>query len=234
MITTSRIMHQPTFRRNCIHFLRSFPVYDNIVCREKGKTIRALCSDFSKNGNEISGRLPKATKTLEKIKMAGIDNLVATANVLSNSSLCRKKLMDDPAKRDVSVKQQKRASKLERIVCDILEQLEVRGDESFCCEGASIEINFVETSPDLRHARLYWTLPFTLMDRTESEIQKYTSEMQRFLDARGAGYMQQRIASMTRTGYPPRIRFIASDTLLTHSEGIRRDLKRFKILEEWE
>ena len=208
-----------------------------LLCRNQTEICRPIIGQpFSFNTKRKINNVceDEGINKLEKIKKEGLDQLQASASDLSNSSLGRKGLMDNPAKREVSVKQRRRAAHLERLICEVLEKMELKGDESFCCEGESIEISFVEVSPDLRHARVYWTLPLTMLDRPESDIRHYTTTMKHHLEMGGAGYIQKRISALMRNGYPPRIRFIATDTMLSHSENVRRELRRHNVLDKWE
>lgn len=222
--------------RSCISMSTSFLLRQSFGLRRAGQGLcRALSLDTNdKNNSRRNSIEDQGMNKLERIKEAGLNQLHASATSLSKSTLCQKKLMDNPAKRDVSAKQRRRAAHLERLLCEILEKLELKGDESFCIEGESIETSFVEVSPDLRYSRVYWTLPLTMLDRSESDILHYTSTMQRYLEMRGAGYMQSKVSNMIRNGYPPRIRFIATDTMLSHGGNVRRDLRRYNLLDEWE
>uniref|UniRef100_A0A7S2LTN0 Ribosome-binding factor A n=1 Tax=Leptocylindrus danicus TaxID=163516 RepID=A0A7S2LTN0_9STRA len=184
--------------------------------------------DTRRGTGTVSNNLSK----LESIKQAGINQLQSSASLLSSSTMCKKRLMDDPSVRDVSIRQRRKAGQIEKILCKVLERLEHQGDETFCFEGESIEISFVEISPDLRYSRVYWSLPFTTLGMGDEELRRLTSMMQSRLDMRGAAMLQSRISAMVRNKYPPKIKFIpAEDAMLDQSDVFKRELHRLGIEE---
>lgn len=188
------------------------------------------CFSRAQHQDKGTETIPSTLSKLENIKQAGINQLQSSAGALSSSNVCKKQLMDDPSVRDVTIRQRRRAGQIEKILCEVLERLEHQGDETFCFEGESIEISFVEISPDLRHSRVYWSLPFTTLGLGDDELRRLAVMMQRRLDIRGAAMLQARFSKMVRNKYPPKMKFLpAEDSMLVQSDVLKRDLHRLGI-----
>lgn len=89
---------------------------------------------------------------------------------------------------------------------EVLEQFSQK-DKTFCIKGDPIVILDVEVSPDLKHARVYWALPYGLVGLPNKVTEEITSRMQNILVKRG-GKLQALVHTRLRHYYPPRLRFV--------------------------
>jgi ribosome-binding factor A len=101
------------------------------------------------------------------------------------------------------------AQRVLRVAQEALSQLSQK-DPIFTIRGDPIEILDVEVSRDLRQARVYWTLPFWMMEFPEDVTQRATEKMQGLLDKRGSK-LQTLVHARLRHYYPPKLRFVAAD-----------------------
>lgn len=84
----------------------------------------------------------------------------------------------------------------------------------------------VEVSPDLKIAKVYWCLPYSLDIRKlpHETLEQLVRMMQQMLDEKG-GKIQALVHSRLRAYYPPRLQWVAA-------EHVSRDLKRAVSLEK--
>lgn len=125
-----------------------------------------------------------------------------------------------------SIKQLKKSKQLYDILNDELERISNQ-HLLFCILGESIEITRVECTPDLRHARVYWTLPEVLMDTPEAIVRAATSKMQDILTNKGGARMIRSglAQKLKRARFVPTLKFIPDNTLLSHTDVVVRNLR---------
>jgi len=108
-----------------------------------------------------------------------------------------------------TARQIKEASRIHQVLDEAIEQYSKK-DATFTIRGDPIMILDVEVSQDLRHARAYWTLPFTLIDLPGGMRTEMKRRMQTILEKRG-GALQAMVHSKLRFYYPPRVRFVPAE-----------------------
>lgn len=146
-------------------------------------------------------------EALEAIKMAGMARLDHAARDVASKT--RKRLLLSDEDDGPSVDQLREANRLQTVLDESLRHF-ARRDDAFSIEGDPIVILDVEVSPDLRHARVYWALPYSLMGLSDSVASKLTDSMQARLDEKG-GRLQALVHARLRSYYPPKLRFVPSD-----------------------
>jgi hypothetical protein len=84
--------------------------------------------------------------------------------------------------------QLREAGRMKLFVQDAIEHYTSRFGERFCINKEPIVIIDAEISADLRHARVYWCIPFSLLASPKlpmNAIETITNKMQRILDEQG-------------------------------------------------
>lgn len=113
-----------------------------------------------------------------------------------------------------TAKQIQEANRIHQVLDEVIDSYSKR-EATFTVRGDPIMLLDVEVSKDLRHARCYWTLPFTLLDVPDETRAEVKRRMQTILDKRG-GRLQALVHSKLRFYYPPRLRFVpAEDDVLS-------------------
>mmetsp|Transcript_11433 Transcript_11433/g.33705 ORF Transcript_11433/g.33705 Transcript_11433/m.33705 type:complete len:238 (+) Transcript_11433:137-850(+) len=160
-----------------------------------------------------SGR-PRRNSALEAVKQAGMAHLEQTTQDVATKT--RDPLIVSEESDSPSVNQLREANRIHRVLNDCLEDFS-RKNSSFSIRGETIAIMEVEVSPDLRHARAYWTLPISLIEFPEKVRLEAKRRMQIILEKHG-GRLQTLVHAKLRFYYPPKIRFVqADDDILTHA-----------------
>ena len=172
-------------------------------------TARRFSSTSSRGGG---GRRVRNFR-LEAIKKEGLAHLDQTAQEAS-ARVAAKPLFVTEEESGPTARQVKEASRIHQVLDEAIDQYSKR-EATFTIRGDPIMILDVEVSQDLRHARAYWTLPFTLFDLPDETRAAVKRRMQTILEKRG-GALQALVHSRLRFYYPPRLRFVqAEDSVLS-------------------
>lgn len=175
-----------------------------------------MCSDRDAitggggGGGGRRGGIGRRTRNfrLEAIKKEGLTHLEQTAEEAAAKTAAKPLFVTDeemgPNKR-----QMKEASRIHRVLDDAIEQYSKK-ESTFTIRGDPIMILDVEVSQDFRHARAYWTLPFTLIDLPDDTRAEVKRRMQTILEKKG-GALQALVHSKLRFYYPPRVRFVPAE-----------------------
>jgi ribosome-binding factor A len=99
-----------------------------------------------------------------------------------------------------------------------------RRDATFSIKGEPIVIMDVEVSKDLKQARVYWTLPFSVMRYDQRVVEQVKERMQQLLEKKG-GKLQRLVHAQLRSYYPPKLRFVPSPDDL-FDESIKKLAKK--------
>mmetsp|Transcript_32247 Transcript_32247/g.94940 ORF Transcript_32247/g.94940 Transcript_32247/m.94940 type:complete len:238 (+) Transcript_32247:30-743(+) len=145
---------------------------------------------------------------LEAIKKEGLTHLDQTAQEAS-AKAAAKPLFVTEEESGPTARQVKEASRIHQVLDEAIDQFSKK-EATFTIRGDPIMILDVEVSQDLRHARAYWTLPFTLIDLPDDTRAEVKRRMQTILEKRG-GALQALVHSKLRFYYPPRLRFVPAD-----------------------
>lgn len=131
----------------------------------------------------------------------------------------------DPDHHKLSIPQLQEAARLESAVVEALAVYSSKHD-TFSIRGDCIDVLGVEVSPDLKIAKVYWCLPYSLDIRKlpHETLEQLVRMMQQMLDEKG-GKIQALVHSRLRAYYPPRLQWVAA-------EHVSRDLKRAVSLEK--
>lgn len=126
----------------------------------------------------------------------------------------KRRLLVEDEQNGPSVTQIREANRVRQIVDDAIEQYSSKKGTMFCIQGEPIAVIDAEISPDLKQARVFWSLPygFLLADHLSERMRKQTiARMQNILETRGGvlqGIVHNRMRSYNR---PPRIRFVPAE-----------------------
>ena len=170
---------------------------------------------------------------LNSRKSLRISSLITPINSLTNTMKSRnEKHHDDGINEDgPSIRQLRKAKQLLQLLDEILDGEAMISAttlaqssanlNAFYIAGEPIEFTRVEVSPDLRHARVYWTLPHSLMGAPEKIVRLATKHMQnKFVDQGGRVFKQVIGKKLRRSRFIPSLRFVAENTLLTHTDVV--------------
>jgi len=157
-------------------------------------------------------RAPRKNFRLESVKAVGISHLEQTAKDASVKA--SKPLFVSEEDEGPTAKQIKEANRIHKVLEEAIDSYSKR-EATFSIRGDPIMILDVEVSKDLRHARCYWTLPFTMLELPDNVRVEVKKRMQTILEKRG-GRLQALVHSELRFYYPPRLRFVpAEDDVLS-------------------
>ena len=132
---------------------------------------------------------------------------------------------DEEDVRPQTIPQKQEAARLESTIEEALAVYASKHD-TFSIRGDCIEILGVEVSPDLKIARVYWCLPYSLDIRKlpHEKLEEVVKRMQNILDEKG-GKIQALVHTRLRAYYPPKLQWVAA-------EHVSRDMKRGVSLEK--
>jgi ribosome-binding factor A len=131
---------------------------------------------------------------------------------------------DEGEEKPKSIPQKQEAARLESTIVEALALYSSKHD-TFSIKGDCIEVLGVEVSADLKIARVYWCLPYSLDIRElpHETLTLILRRMQDILDEKG-GKIQALVHTRLRAYYPPKLQWVAA-------EHVSRDLKRGVSLE---
>lgn len=157
--------------------------------------------------NTVSKRpKPIRNEGLAQVKVLGMPFLEATTlNVLQKT---RAPLFLPESEMGPSPNQLAEANRVFGVVSQVVETF-ARRDTTFSIKGEPIVIMQVEVSKDLKQARVYWTLPFSVMRYDQHVVEEVKKRMQVVLETRG-GKLQRLVHAQLRSYYPPKLRFVPS------------------------
>ncbi len=155
---------------------------------------------------------PLPNPGLQSVKQQGIKILQALSTDIQSKTKRRLLLSDEDT--GPTAEQLREASRLKILTEDALEQYTSRKGGLFCIMNEQIAIIDVEVTEDLRQARVYWSLPYSvlLMGGVKREARaKAVKRMQRILEERG-GVLQGLVHIKLRNYFrPPKIRFVPAE-----------------------
>ena len=164
---------------------------------------------------------------LDIIKSAGLAQLHnQTQDLISRT---REPLLfndrDEDGVKPVSIPQKQEAARLESTIVEALAAYSSKHD-TFSIRGDCIDVLGVEVSPDLKVARVYWCLPYSLdiQKLPNDKLEQVVKKMQDILDEKGRR-LQALVHSRLRAYYPPKLQWVAA-------EHVSRDMKRGVSLEK--
>lgn len=166
---------------------------------------------------------PRRNLGLAFIKEQGQQALAGTASDIQSKT--KRHLLVEDERSEPSVAQIRMAHQLRQIVEDAIEQYTSKKGALFCVQGEPIAVIDVEVSPDIKQARVFWSLPysFLLTDHRSKQIRDQTiARMQNVLEKRGGviqGIVHNQMRSYNR---PPRIYFVPAEGELLRN--VMRDL----------
>ena len=98
-----------------------------------------------------------------------------------------------------------------------LDQLVSKGDPTFTIRGDPIMFLDCEVNANMTQAKIYWSLPLSLVDLPETVAEEVRKRMQAILQQRGHK-IQSIVFSRLRFYYPPKLRFAPSkENALEHA-----------------
>ena len=164
---------------------------------------------------------------LDVIKSAGLAQLHnQTQDLISRT---REPLLfndrDEDDVKPVSIPQKQEAARLESTIVEALAAYSSKHD-TFSVRGDCIDVLGVEVSPDLKVARVYWCLPYSLdiQKLPDDKLEQVVKRMQDILDEKGRR-LQALVHSRLRAYYPPKLQWVAA-------EHVSRDMKRGVSIEK--
>lgn len=199
-----------------------------IGCRLLAAPFSSATDDFYRRHSEQeSTNIISKNFKLELIKSAGLSHLHnQTQDLISRT---REPLVfhdtDEDDIRPQSIPQKQEAVRLESTIEEALAIYASKYD-TFSIRGDCIEILGVEVSTDLKVARVYWCLPYSLDIRKlpQEKLEEVVKRMQDILDEKG-GKIQALVHTRLRAYYPPKLQWVAA-------EHVSRDMKRGVSLEK--
>lgn len=150
--------------------------------------------------------IPIRNEALAHVKALGMPHLEATTQEVINKT--RQPLFIPESEMGPTPDQLAEAHRIYMVLSQVLENVSQR-DSTFSIKGEPIVIMEVEVSKDLKQARVYWTLPFSVMQYPKDVVSKVSDKMQEILQRKG-GKLQRLVHAQLRSYYPPKIRFVPS------------------------
>jgi ribosome-binding factor A len=188
---------------------------------------QSAIEDFHSRHSQRSSGVNSKSFRLDVIKSAGLSQLHnQTQDLISRT---REPLtftdQDEGEEKPKSIPQKQEAARLESTIVEALALYSSKHD-TFSIKGDCIEVLGVEVSADLKIARVYWCLPYSLDIRElpQETLTLILRRMQDILDEKG-GKIQALVHTRLRAYYPPKLQWVAA-------EHVSRDLKRGVSLEK--
>jgi ribosome-binding factor A len=156
-----------------------------------------------------------------QIKALGMPHLEATTLEIINKT--REPLFLAESEMGPSPDQLAEANRIFGVLSDVMDTFS-RRDATFSIKGEPIVIMDVEVSKDLKQARVYWTLPFSVTRYDQHVVEQVKERMQQLLEKKG-GKLQRLVHAQLRSYYPPKLRFVPSPDDL-FGESIKKLAKK--------
>ena len=164
---------------------------------------------------------PIPNEGLAQVKALGMPHLEATTVEIINKT--REPLFLAESEMGPTPDQFAEANRIFGVLSDVMETFS-RRDVTFSIKGEPIVIIEVEVSKDLKQARVYWTLPFSVRGYDQHVVEQVKKRMQLLLEKKG-GKLQRLVHAQLRSYYPPKLRFVPSPDDL-FDESIKRLAKK--------
>lgn len=167
---------------------------------------------------------PKSRKNeeLEAIKWEGMEALENSTKDMIRKVGNQRLLNKDEDDEGPSVRQLREAERLFRLCQQAIDE-DSTSSASLRIQGQSIVIIDVEVSRDLRQARVYWSLPYSILLRKDipnSTLTQIQGQMQQLLQQpKYGGRIQTLVHNKLRFYYPPKLTFVPAEQDL-----LRQDL----------
>ncbi len=162
---------------------------------------------------------------LQSVIRQGLESLQSATSEIQSKAKRRLFITDEDT--GPSIEQIQESIRLQHLVEDAVEAYTLKRGSMFCIMDEPISIIDVEVSEDLRHARVYWSLPFSFLikDGIPAELRKKVMDkMQKILETRG-GPIQGMVHQKLRHYYrPPTIRWVQAETEMLRK--VMKDLMR--------
>jgi hypothetical protein len=162
-------------------------------------------------------------KKLAHVIREGILLLNQSALDIQNNPHTRKKLfLTEEERAELEEPDARQLAEQHRILTtaeEVLEDLWSKGDTSLTITGEPIVLLGVDVRPSLRHADLYWCLPFeVLLTPKLTNRQKHVihTEMEERLDGPPGRQLTRGIYAVLSGYYAPKIRFKPAPPLMIH------------------
>jgi ribosome-binding factor A len=216
-------------RRTCGSFVSSSPITQHLSSFSTSTTSPGQQMLDNLRPPSHPANKPLVNARLDAIKAAGLAQLHnQTQDLISRT---REPLFDDNNTNDPhghgnqSVAQIQEATRLELAITEALAYYSSRQD-TFSIRGECIDVLGVEVSADLKQARVYWCLPYSIDIRElpSAKLELVVRKMQQRLDEQGSK-IQGLVHTRLRAYYPPKLQFVAA-------EHVSKDLKRGFSLEK--
>lgn len=172
--------------------------------------LKNIQSSFLSTAASASHQTPK-NPGLASVKEQGLTVLQSTtADIISKT---KRRLLLSDEDTGPTANQLREAARLKILVEDAVEKYTSHKGGLFCMMNEPIAIIDVEITEDLRQARVYWTLPYSvlLMDVSSDVRARAIKRMQTILEERGGvlqGIVHQKLRSYYRA---PKIRFVTAE-----------------------
>jgi ribosome-binding factor A len=170
---------------------------------------RDFCRTLSSSsvaGNKEIKIVPRKNDSLQQVKALGLATLEATAAEVAAKT--RKPLFDLSKEGGPDPIQIKEGEMILGLACEALEDILRKGDTTFCIREEPINFFDCEVNTDLRLAKIFWCLPYSLVVLPDEIKNVVVEKMQSILDQRG-GKIQYMVHTKLRHYYPPKLRFVA-------------------------
>jgi ribosome-binding factor A len=161
-------------------------------------------------GEKTERPVPIHNEALAQIKALGMPHLEATTEEVATKA--REPLFLQEHEMGPTPQQLNEANRIYSVVTDALDNFS-RRDSTFSIRGEPIVIMEVEVSRDLKQARVYWTLPFSVMELPDKILDEVTRRMQDILEKEG-GKLRRLVHARLSSYYPPKLRFFPSQDVV--------------------
>ena len=148
--------------------------------------------------------IPRKNNALQQVKMHGLTELEASTREIVEKT--RKSLFDSTQDSGPDPTQIRESEMILKLVCDALEEVVQKGDTTFCLRGEPVNFFDCEVNTNLRQAKIFWSLPLSLIGIPDEIRAQVEEKMQLIFDQRGSR-LQYMVHSKLRHYYPPRLRF---------------------------
>lgn len=207
-----------SFPRSCVYLARLIPRVSpaprSSVAELSADTFRRSLATARKDqqgllstGETTERPVPIPNEALAQIKALGMPHLEATAQEVAAKT--REPLFVPEHEMGPTPDQLAEASRVYAVLSNVLETFSSR-DSTFSIRGEPIVIMEVEVSRDLKQARVYWTLPFSVMELPDNALDEVSRRMQDILERKG-GKLQRLVHAVLSSYYAPKLRFVPSE-----------------------
>jgi len=217
----SRVLSQWCITTCSSSFQPDFLEQHESITTRRFTTTTALSLSQADNNTTLRPT-PIKNQALSQVKSLGMSHLQATCLEIVQKT--REPLLlraHGPTPEQVN-----EANRIFSVLNQVLERYS-RNNTTFSIQGEPIVIMEVEVSPDLRQARVYWSLPFGIMGYESSIVDKVREKMQSLLLKR-ASRLQGLVHAQLRSYYPPKLIWVPySDDLF--QENIKQMAKKKQL-----